>query len=228
MRMALFGGSFDPPHLAHLRIARAALERLALDRVLFAPTGRQPLKRGGAAGFEDRLAMVDLLLRGETRFAVSAIDAPRERAPNYTVDTVARLRPSLPKGAELFFLAGADSFLSLAHWRDPGELLAPGRLFDGWILAARPGFPLSELGQALPCGFALGPERETPGPVVRYAVEPGGMPLYVLPDLDDPASATGIRAAIAEGAPAPALPPSIAAYIREQGLYRTRQPSVLG
>ncbi len=228
MRMALFGGSFDPPHLAHLRVARAAMDRLALDRVLFAPTGRQPLKQGGAASFADRLAMVELLLRGEPRFAASEIDAPREDAPNYTVDTLARLRPSLPAGTELLFLAGADSFLSLAHWRGPADLLRPGGLLDGWILAARPGFPLGTMAGALPPGFSLSPAGALPAPVLQFTIEPGGMPLSVLPDLDEPSSATEVRAAIASGAHSSALPPRIAEYVRAHGLYQTRQPSMLG
>ena len=176
MRVALFGGSFDPPHLGHLYIARAAAERLGFDRVLFAPTGRQPLKQGGAAGFADRLAMAELLVC-EQGFEVSDVDAPREGAPNYTVDTVARARPLQPDGAELFFIAGADSFLSLKHWREPELLLRRGRLLEGWVLAARPGFPLGELARALPPGFGLRDVHELPGPVLGYALEPGGMPL---------------------------------------------------
>ena len=225
MRMAYFGGSFDPPHLGHLRIARAALERLQLDRIVLAPTGRQPLKQGMAAPFADRLAMVGLLVRGEEKLAVSAVDAPQEGVPNYMVDTVARLRPTLPTGAKLFFLAGADSFLSLAHWRQAEALLDPGKLLDGWILAARPGFPLRELAGALPPGFRAAepqPELEpgAAGRLVRYTVKPGGMPLWVLPDLDDPTAATEIRRLLAADEPAPALAPGVAAYIRENSLYR--------
>ncbi len=220
MRIAYFGGSFDPPHSGHFAVARAAVERLDLDRVLFAPTGRQPLKQGGAAGYADRLAMTRLLIRNEPGLEASAIDAPRGDAPNYTSDTVARLRPALPLGAELLFLAGADSFLSLAHWRGPEGLLAPGRLLDGWVLAARPGFPLEDLGRALPDGFSLGELEERPGPVLRYSVEPGGMPLEILPDLHDPTSATELRRTLAAGEPTPALPPAVAAYIRARGLYK--------
>ncbi len=219
MRIAYFGGSFDPPHAGHLLIARTAAERLHLDRVLFAPTGRQPLKQGGAAGYADRLAMTGLLIEGTPGFEVSEADAPREGAPNYTVETVARLRPVLPGEAELLFLAGADSFLSLAHWRAPEQLLAPGRLLHGWILAARPGFPLDDLGRVLPEGFYLSDAEAQPGPVLGYTVMPGGMPVYLLPDLRHTASATDLRAALAVGEPNPALPFAVAAYIREHGLY---------
>ena len=88
--MAFFGGSFDPPHLGHLAVARAAQAALGLDTVLFAPVGAQPLKpQGSTAGFEDRLAMTRLAIAGEPGFAVSLADAPKPSgAPNYTLETL--------------------------------------------------------------------------------------------------------------------------------------------
>ncbi len=78
MRVALFGGSFDPPHHGHIAIAKAAADGLALDRVLFAPVGRQPLKEEGKpTPFADRMAMVELACRVDPRFEVSELDAPR-------------------------------------------------------------------------------------------------------------------------------------------------------
>ncbi len=236
-RLAFFGGSFDPPHLGHLRIAQAAAQRLGLDRVLLAPTGRQPLKSQHGAGFAERLEMVRLLVEGEERLQASEADAPLPKrpdgtlnpVPNYTVDTLARLRPSLPAGAELFFLAGADSFLTLHHWRSPEALLRPpedGGLLDGWILAARPGFPLTALAGALPAGYRLGPCAETRGPVLTQAmVDPLGCPatpLSLLPDLHDPSTATRIRKALVSGEAVPYLSQRVAVYIREHGLYRPR------
>src|SRR5271166_4689651 len=89
-RIAFFGGSFDPPHLGHLAVARAARAALGLDLVLFAPVGAQPLKpRGSTAPFEDRLAMTRLAIHAEPGFAVSLADAPRPSgAPNYTLETL--------------------------------------------------------------------------------------------------------------------------------------------
>ncbi len=97
MRVAFFGGSFDPPHLGHLAVARAARAAFALDAVLFAPVGMQPLKpEGSAASFEDRLAMTRLAIACEPGFEVSLVDAPRPAAgrkstPNYTIDTLEKL-----------------------------------------------------------------------------------------------------------------------------------------
>ena len=85
MRVALFGGSFDPPHHGHLAIATAAANALRLDSVLFAPAGRQPLKLDGTVtSFEDRLAMAELACLEDSRFTASEIDAPRaDGLPNY-------------------------------------------------------------------------------------------------------------------------------------------------
>src|ERR1039458_9462915 len=89
MRVALFGGTFDPIHRGHLALASAAASAFALDRVLFAPVGRQPLKAAPTAAFADRLEMTRLAVAfaADPRFVVSSVDAPRPNgAPNYTVD----------------------------------------------------------------------------------------------------------------------------------------------
>src|ERR1700734_1006739 len=97
MRVGFFGGSFDPPHLGHLAVARAAAQAFALDTVLLAPTAHQPLKPHGAdAPFEDRLAMVRLLCAGQPGLEASELEAPTEAiSPNYTIDTLRALRAEL-------------------------------------------------------------------------------------------------------------------------------------
>ena len=128
LRIAFFGGSFDPPHLGHLAVARAARAAFALDTVLFAPVGMQPLKmEGSAASFEDRLAMTRLAIANEPGFEVSLADAPRAAdgrpsTPNYSIETLKSLRSSLPPGATLFCLMGADSFFTLRHWLRAAEI----------------------------------------------------------------------------------------------------------
>ena len=96
-RVAFFGGSFDPPHLGHLAVARAARAALRLDTVLFAPVGVQPLKpEGFSASFDDRVAMTRLAIEGETGFAISLADAPKANGePNFTLETLERLRAEL-------------------------------------------------------------------------------------------------------------------------------------
>ena len=103
-RVAFFGGSFDPPHLGHLAVARAARVALRLDVVLFAPVGAQPLKpEGAAASFEDRLAMTRLAIAGESGFEISLADAPTASgAPNYTLETLRAVKAELGPGGTLF------------------------------------------------------------------------------------------------------------------------------
>ena len=120
MRIGFFGGSFDPPHLGHLAVGRAAGAAFALDEILVAPTGRQPLKPGGpAAPFADRLEMVSLLCDLQPvdlapRFVPSTIDAPRaDGSPNYTIDALSALRSRCKDDDAIFVLVGADAFLGL-------------------------------------------------------------------------------------------------------------------
>src|ERR1700675_1995993 len=123
-RVAFFGGSFDPPHLGHLAIARAARDALHLDRVLFAPVGAQPLKPlGPTVSFDDRVAMTQLAIAGEPAFELSRIDAPNpEGQPNYTLETLRTIRQELGPHADLFCLMGADSFVSLRRWHGAAEI----------------------------------------------------------------------------------------------------------
>jgi nicotinate-nucleotide adenylyltransferase len=221
MRIAFFGGTFDPPHCGHIGIARAAIRRLALDQVLVAPVGTQPLKGGSAhSSFADRLAMVRLAVTGEPGLTASSVDAPLpDGQPNYTFDTLQRLRSRLEPSDALFCLLGADSFLTLRRWHQCAELL----LFCDFIVAARPGFSLEQLNAALPMGVEVtGEHREAV--FTRFALSgPSGQStgLYLLPDLDQDISATEIRAALAEGAQQQTvLAPAVAEYIRSHSLYR--------
>ena len=152
-RIAFFGGSFDPPHQGHLAVARAARRALSLDTVLFAPVGAQPLKpRGSTAGYEDRVAMTRLAIAADPAFVVSLTDAPKPHAsPNYTLDTLVRLRREFPSGGALFCLMGADSFFSLRRWHRAAEIPFVAPL----IVASRPGQPLDDLRAALPQGITM-------------------------------------------------------------------------
>jgi nicotinate-nucleotide adenylyltransferase len=221
MRIAFFGGTFDPPHCGHIAIARAAIRRLALDQVLVAPVGTQPLKGGSAhSSFEDRLAMVKLAVAEEPGLMASSVDAPLPNGqPNYTFDTLQRLRGQLQPADMLFCLLGADSFLTLKAWHRCAELL----VFCDFIVAGRPGFSLQEVNSALPKGVDNVGECRDAG-CTRFTLSgPSGQSseLFLLPDLDQDISATEIRAALAEGStPQTVLPSSVADYIRVHGLYR--------
>lgn len=222
MRVAFFGGSFDPPHCGHLAIARAARARLGLDRVLFAPVGLQPLKQGGAmAGFEDRAAMTELAIRGEAGFELSLLDAPGAMggAANYTAETLERLRAEMGGGA-LYLLMGADSLRTLKRWHRAEAIPFLARL----IVAARPGERLEDAGAiaaCLPEGIGVAQDAEADGYRLRNAQ---GMEsrLTLLPELNYEISATAVRRAIAAGGTTAdgVIPAAVLAYIREHGLYR--------
>jgi len=247
-RVAFFGGSFDPPHLGHLAVARAARAAFTLDTVLFAPVGMQPLKpEGPAASFEDRLAMTRLAVAGEPGFEVSLADAPKpdddrkaaaQTTPNYTIDTLKNLRTSLAPDSALYCLMGADSFLGLRHWHRAAEIPFVAPL----IVASRPGQPLqglkADLKAALPPGLSLASEQEhsrnESGIEVRAFVltNPAGdrAPFYLLPGLYVEISASEIRGEIraqihaASGSPVAGLDPvpkAVRDYIVQHGLYRS-------
>ena len=203
MRIAFFGGTFDPPHRGHIAIARAAITRLALDQVLVAPVATQPLKGGsGHSSFADRLAMVQLAVAGEPGLTASSIDAPLLGGkPNYTFDTLQRL----------------------------SHLLAPPDvLFCDFIVAGRPGFSLQQITSAFPKGVEnRGERREAAFTRFSLANRSGqSAELFLLPDLDQDISATEIRAALAEGSEQQTvLAPAVAEYIRSHALYRPEASS---
>ena len=200
MRIGFFGGSFDPPHLGHLSIARAATSTFALEQVLFAPTGRQPLKpTGPSASFGDRISMVKLLCEGEPNFIASTLDAPLSNTPNYTVDTLRRLRLTLSPNDAISVVIGLDAFLDLRRWRTPDVLFT---LAD-WIVVTRPGLSLKLLDN-----LALSTEQ------LQH--------VHTLDGIAHPASATEIRALLHSGSTCKNfLPPSILKYIRANHLYGT-------
>jgi nicotinate-nucleotide adenylyltransferase len=210
MRLGYFGGSFDPPHLGHLAVARAAAKAFALDRVLFVPTANQPLKpTGSSAPFADRLAMVSLLCASEPTFEVSDIEAPRpDHSPNYTVDTLTQLRSTLAPEDEIFVLVGVDAFLDLRRWREPGQLLTLAQ----WVVFSRPGV-LFSLANFLVDDLA--PLTLNPAQQAR---------VHHLDTLAEPASATRIRSLLhslpaSEPELLTLLPPTVLDYIRTHHLY---------
>ena len=229
-RVAFFGGSFDPPHLGHLAVARAAKEALGLDTVLFAPVGAQPLKPlGSTASFADRLAMTRLAIASEAGFAVSLADAPNPSGkPNYTLETLLRLRAELPAGGTLFCLMGADSFAGLRRWHRATEIPFVAPL----IVASRPGQHLDDLKLALPAGLSIESVPGLDGAEIevrayRLCNQTGdSTPFYLLPSLEIEISASEIReqvrirelvgAAVGDQA---LLPSAVSGYIHAHGLY---------
>ena len=116
MRLAIFGGTFDPIHNGHLAMARAARRRCELDCVLLIPAARPPHKATGPhAPYEDRLRMVELACAGEPRLEASRLEAGT--ATSYSIETIEKVRAGLAPGDPLFFLIGADAFSEIESWR---------------------------------------------------------------------------------------------------------------
>jgi nicotinate-nucleotide adenylyltransferase len=222
MRVALFGGSFDPPHRGHVALARLARERFALDRVIVAPVGAQPLKQGTTpSSFEDRVAMARLAFAGVPGVEISLLDAPRaDGRSNYTVDTVEALRRQLNPDDPLFCILGADSLLGIRKWRRPADLL----LACNFIVGARPGIELSDAEAAMPetIEARLAPTELPATRLLELSARDGRRSrLYLLTDFSEDTSSSEIRDELRDGGdPANSLCPAVVEYIWAHGLYR--------
>jgi nicotinate-nucleotide adenylyltransferase len=180
-RIGVFGGTFDPPHLGHLVIAEHAAAQLALEQVLFVPTGVPPHKRDRAvAAARHRLAMTRRAVRGNPRFEVSTAET-RRRGASYTVETLRAIAQSCP-GTRLFLVLGEDSLRDFPTWHEPEAILRLATL----AVAPRP------LGAASRSRPSLGgrrrivrieaPRLEISSSAIRERVRRGRVIRYLVPD----------------------------------------------
>lgn len=141
MRVAIFGGTFDPVHLGHLIIAEQVMDELRLDHVVFVPGGIPPHKAASSvrAPAEDRFAMVEAAVAGNGRFSADRVEVDAGR-PMHSVETVEVLKERSP-GDEWFFVTGADEVSNLLSWKEPDRLLEQVVM----VAATRPGYDLSKL-----------------------------------------------------------------------------------
>ncbi len=215
MRIALFGGTFDPVHIGHLGAARAAARLLGLDRVLFVPSASPPHKlHHRLTPYEHRFSMVALACAGESRFVPSLLEAPASGGrPQYSVLTAQRLKRTLEKSDDLFFLLGADAFLDLPHWKNFVRLLD---LLD-FIVVSRPGFSIEEIRKVVSSG-SLRRLKSRPG-LKTFRLRRTA--LHVIEGMNVEVAARKIRKRIEAGRPISGLvPPLVEDYIRKEGLYR--------
>lgn len=191
-RIGLFGGSFDPPHNAHLALARVALEHLRLDQLRWLPVGDAYQKRRQLASAHDRKAMIELAIADEPRFALETCELDREGA-TYSIDTLREL--AAEEDADWFFIIGQDQYANLHTWREWPELLQRVTL----AVASRDG--------------------ATPIPDPQVAAVPHRVEVLPLPRID--VSSTAIRTAAAQGRDyTDMVPGPIARYIDRHHLYR--------
>jgi nicotinate-nucleotide adenylyltransferase len=230
MKIGLFGGTFDPVHLGHIALARAAMEQCKLHKVLFVPASVPPHKQGQPLSpFIHRFAMLVLATAEEKAFVPSLLEAPndetdnrrdRRAKPNFSLDTVRRLKQLVKPGDQLFFLIGIDAFAEISQWHEPEQLLRECE----FIVAGRPGYSLADVAKALP--EKLRPREQVMKPFQKHPaagdlVLPGAT-IHLLADLRQPASATAIRQAVSSGKSLKKfLDPRVAEYIRKMGLYKS-------
>ncbi len=127
MRLGILGGTFDPPHFGHLKMAEAALTQLQLDKVLFAPAGLQPLKLDQQSTTPDiRAHMVELAIADRSGFELCRIDLDRP-GPHYSIDLLSLAHDQYPQ-SKFWFIMGEDSLADLLRWRKPDRLIQLTRL----------------------------------------------------------------------------------------------------
>lgn len=177
-RLGVFGGTFDPIHLGHLRAAEVARETLSLDRVLFIPSGKPPHRASAVASALDRYAMLALATAAHPDFVLSDHEL-RGQGPAYTVDTLAALRALRPD-SELFLILGADAFAEIGSWREPQRVLEMSTA----VVVDRPGAAAQN--PDLPAeARVVRVERPTlpfSSSEVRRLIKAGQSVLYVVPE----------------------------------------------
>jgi nicotinate-nucleotide adenylyltransferase len=206
MAACLLGGSFDPPHLGHLHMARAALEHLPVDTVSLLPSGRPPHKSGELhSSASSRLAMVRLLAEEDPRLSVDDRELRRDGL-TYTLDTLKEIRSELGADHELVFLIGSDSLRQLGTWYRAAELVELAR----FVSIAR-----EDAGEDDDARLAETLATQFPSERVRQLLADR------LPVVPFPVSSTEIRKQIAGGdIPSEWITDRVARYIRQHQLYR--------
>ncbi|MPM09316.1 Nicotinate-nucleotide adenylyltransferase [bioreactor metagenome] len=185
----MLGGTFNPPHSAHVAMARYALEHLQFDEVIIMPTATPPHKQAGEVAPEHRLQMARLAFTGIQGIVVSDLEQ-RRGGKSYTIDTITEIGP-------VSLLMGEDMFVTIESWHRAGELIRSTEL----VVFPRPGYQdgVEIVAQRL---------REQYG--ARILVT--DMPLH-------PDSSTEVRASIARGCRPNGVPETVMSYIEEMGLY---------
>jgi nicotinate-nucleotide adenylyltransferase len=209
--LGLFGGTFDPVHFGHLRLATELREAFGLERIVFLPAG-QPWQKGGEtfAGGDDRIRMLQLATAGEPAFSVDDREV-RRPGPTYTVDTLAEFRREAGPAAPIVFLCGADAFAGVETWHRWPSLLDLAH----FAVATRAG---EAAGLALPA--ALLPRR-TENPRDLTAAPAGRIMSFAMTPLA--ISSTALRGLARSAASLRYLTPDpVVDYIHQRSLYGTR------
>lgn len=212
--LGLFGGTFDPIHFGHLRLAEEAIDHLGLAGVRWIPAGQPPHRGTPQVTAQQRLEMVLRSTRKNARFSVDPAEV-EAAAPSYTVHTLERLRGELGHQQPLVLLVGADAFAGLASWHRWRDLFALAHI----AISHRPGFPVetASLPHELATEFA---DRRLADPATLGLAPAGSIVTFAMTQLA--ISATQIRKLLANGLSARyLLPDAVLDYIDLNQLYKT-------
>ena len=211
MHVGIFGGTFNPIHLGHIRSAEEIRQTCALDHIYFVPAARPPHKDAGElVSSRHRLRMVELAVADEPAFSASAAELERA-GPSYSVDTIRHFRAMLPS-ASLSFILGLDAFLAIQTWKDYRTIPWLCNL----IVTSRPGTPRPRC--PLPVDFQ---SAFCYDPVLRMYTHPSQSTLVLREISGLDISASAIRRDIRNARSVRSLvPPVVAAYIADHDLYR--------
>jgi nicotinate-nucleotide adenylyltransferase len=212
MKTGILGGTFNPIHNAHLRIAEESRDFFGLDRVIFIPAATPPHKpQVGELSFANRLEMVRLATADNPFFSVSDMEGVRG-GRSYSVDTLRALRAADPQD-ELFFIMGADSFNDISSWRDYAAIFALCNV----ICVQRPGSTINSLAKALPVAMA---GEFCYDAAAKRLSHSSGHGVYALDDVLLDISSSQIRLLASAGRSIRyLLPDAVEHYIKEQRLY---------
>jgi len=216
MKTGILGGTFNPVHLAHLRIAEEVREACRLDSVLFIPAATPPHKQvAGAVAFAHRLAMIEAAIADNPAFLASDLES-RRSGKSFSVDTLELLRQADPSG-ERYFIVGLDSFRDIASWKEYARLFELAHL----VVTARPGVDLPDPLAALPVAVQSDFCYDQKLKKLRHR---SGNAVIFLEETRLDISSTLIRRKVAAGESIRYLvPPAVAAYIADHGLYQSVQ-----
>ena len=212
--VGILGGTFDPIHFGHLRLAEELAHTLRLGEVRLIPSGNPPHRAAPHAPAAHRLAMVRLAATGNSLFKVDERETARS-GPAYTFDTLSEIRAEVGPACPLVLLVGADAFLEFAAWHRWHDLFGLAHI----AVAHRPGFPAERWRESMPQPLAREYDaRLMHQPLAVHLAPAGGIVVIPFTALD--ISATAIRALVAAaGSPRYLLPDPVLDYIRSNGLY---------
>ena len=214
-RIGIYGGTFNPIHLAHLVLAEDVRERLGLERVLFVPSNLPPHKGAALPTGAERLALVRLAIRGNSGFGAVDLEV-RRGGRSYTFDTLRALAGRRPGERELFFLIGMDAFAEIRTWHEADRLAEAAH----FAVFPRAGHPLEDPRRHAPAAWGLAGERRYPGGLRAWRTA-AGTNVWLVPTEELSISASAIRARAARGASIRYLvPAAVERAILRGGLYR--------